>query len=188
MGFDVLYLPPIHPIGLTQRKGRNNTDDAVVRRHRQPVGDRWAATAATPRSTPSWAPSTTWSRSWPRPTDRGIELALDIAFQCTPGPPVGHRAPVLVRAPPRRHDPVRREPAQEVPGHLPARLRERGLAGPVGGARRRLPLLDRHGRHDVPRRQPAHQGVRLLGVGDPDDPRRDPGGHLPGRGVHPAHA
>ena len=47
-------------------------------------------------------------------------------------PPVGHRAPVVVRPPSRRHDPVRREPAEEVPGHLPARLRERRLAGSCG--------------------------------------------------------
>ena len=39
MGFDVLYLPPIHPIGTTFRKGRNNSGAATERR-RQPVGDR----------------------------------------------------------------------------------------------------------------------------------------------------
>ena len=101
-------------------------------------------------------------------------------------PPVGHRAPGVVRPPARRHDPVRREPAQEVPGHLPARLRERRLAGPVDGAGRRHPVLDRRRRHDLPRRQPAHQGVRLLGVDDRHDPQRAPRGDLPGRGVHPA--
>src|SRR5260370_42464207 len=29
MGFDVLYLPPIHPIGRAHRKGRNNTEEAT---------------------------------------------------------------------------------------------------------------------------------------------------------------
>ena len=29
MGFDVVYLPPIHPVGLTKRKGRNNTPNAA---------------------------------------------------------------------------------------------------------------------------------------------------------------
>ena len=42
MGFDVLYLPPIHPIGRSFRKGRNNTLDAPRRTIRQPVGDRIA--------------------------------------------------------------------------------------------------------------------------------------------------
>ena len=39
LGFDVLYLPPIHPIGLTFRKGKNNVVEARTRRCRQPLGD-----------------------------------------------------------------------------------------------------------------------------------------------------
>ena len=40
LGFDVVYLPPIHPIGETNRKGRNNAERAKPGRCRQPVGDR----------------------------------------------------------------------------------------------------------------------------------------------------
>ena len=40
LGFDVVYLPPIHPIGRTNRKGRNNAVRAKRGRRRQPVGDR----------------------------------------------------------------------------------------------------------------------------------------------------
>ena len=40
MGFDVLYLPPIHPIGRTQRKGKNNVVRSRRRRPGQSVGDR----------------------------------------------------------------------------------------------------------------------------------------------------
>ena len=40
MGFDVLYLPPIHPIGEVNRKGPNNTPDPGPGRHRLAVGDR----------------------------------------------------------------------------------------------------------------------------------------------------
>ena len=42
LGFDVIYLPPIHPIGTTNRKGRNNALAAAAGRSRQPVGDRRA--------------------------------------------------------------------------------------------------------------------------------------------------
>ena len=42
----------------------------------------------------------------------------------------------MVPAAPRRHHPVRREPAEEVPGHLPVRLRDAGLARALGGAGR----------------------------------------------------
>ena len=47
MGFDVLYLPPIHPIGRSFRKGKNNTLDAGPGRRRQPLGDRRPRRAAT---------------------------------------------------------------------------------------------------------------------------------------------
>ena len=40
MGFDVLYLPPIHPIGRSFRKGRNNALTRRPGRSGQPVGDR----------------------------------------------------------------------------------------------------------------------------------------------------
>jgi starch synthase (maltosyl-transferring) len=40
MGFDILYLPPIHPIGTTFRKGKNNRCRPEAGRRRQPVGDR----------------------------------------------------------------------------------------------------------------------------------------------------
>ena len=43
MGFDVLYLPPIHPIGRTQRKGKNN----VVRSGANDPGSPWAIGAET---------------------------------------------------------------------------------------------------------------------------------------------
>ena len=40
MGFDVLYLPPIHPIGYSFRKGKNNSLDGQRRRRREPLGHR----------------------------------------------------------------------------------------------------------------------------------------------------
>ena len=63
LGFDVIYLPPIHPIGRTHRKGRNNALDRRRRATRAAPGRSAAPRAATPRSTPSWARSRT-SRGW----------------------------------------------------------------------------------------------------------------------------
>ncbi len=88
MGFDVVYLPPVHPIGEVNRKGPNNTLDAGELGRRLALGDRFEATAATTRSTPSSArwptsspscagPTSSASRSRstsrcrPRPTTRG---------------------------------------------------------------------------------------------------------------------
>ena len=100
-------------------------------------------------------------------------------------PPLAARAPGVVQPPPRRHAEVRREPAQEVPGHLQRQLGQRGLARPLGRAARRRALLGRARRADLPRRQPAHEAGRVLGVAHRRAARRFPGHHLPRRGLHP---
>ena len=166
MGFDVLYLPPVHPIGLTQRKGRNNTTTPTA----DDVGSPWAIgaadgghTAVAPRRS---APSTTSPSLRRACRDRGHRAGAGHRVPVHARPPVGHRASRVVRPPARRDDPVRREPAEEVPGHLPARLRRRRLAGACGW---RWPTSSAfwidNGRDGVPRRQPAHQGVRRSGSG-----------------------
>ena len=67
MGFDVIYLPPIHPIGEVNRKGRNNTLDpgSTTPAHRGRSAPR---TAVTTRSTPTSAPSRTSTPSSRTPT------------------------------------------------------------------------------------------------------------------------
>ncbi len=71
MGFDVVYLPPIHPIGTVHRKGPNsaalpggNPRDPATSARRGPSG---RPRAATTRSTPRWATSTTSTPSSPAP-------------------------------------------------------------------------------------------------------------------------
>jgi starch synthase (maltosyl-transferring) len=79
MGFDVVYLPPIHPIGTVNRKGANNSTEAAP----DDVGSPWGiqdhlvvhpelGTVDDVRDLAGACRA------------RGIELALDIAFQCTP--------------------------------------------------------------------------------------------------------
>ena len=87
MGFDVVYLPPIHPIGEVNRKGPNNTLVAAQLGRRLAVGDRLGATAATTRSTPSSARWPTSTRSCARASELGMEVALDFALQCAPDHP-----------------------------------------------------------------------------------------------------
>ena len=86
MGFDVLYLPPIHPIGRTNRKGQNNTQ------HAKPgdVGSPWAIGSAQGGHTSIHPELGTLDdfRGLVRLADeQGIEIALDLAFQCTPDHP-----------------------------------------------------------------------------------------------------
>jgi starch synthase (maltosyl-transferring) len=86
MGFDVLYLPPIHPIGRINRKGRDN---AVVAGPDDP-GSPWAIGAAEGGHTavhPQLGTLADFDRLVERARAHGLELALDLAFQCAPDHP-----------------------------------------------------------------------------------------------------
>jgi starch synthase (maltosyl-transferring) len=86
MGFDVLYFPPIHPIGRIRRKGPNNTLDAAP----DDVGSPWAIGAAEGGHQAILGELGTladFHRLVKRADEHGIEIALDIAFQCSPDHP-----------------------------------------------------------------------------------------------------
>ena len=86
MGFDILYLPPIHPIGKTNRKGRNNSPRCT----RDDPGSPWAIGAAEGGHTavhPQLGTLADLKNLMKKAAEFGIELALDIAFQCSPDHP-----------------------------------------------------------------------------------------------------
>jgi starch synthase (maltosyl-transferring) len=86
MGFDVLYLPPIHPIGRTHRKGRNNAPTAGP----DDPGSPWAIGAAEGGHTavhPQLGTLEDFRRLVAKARALGIEVALDLAFQCSPDHP-----------------------------------------------------------------------------------------------------
>jgi starch synthase (maltosyl-transferring) len=86
MNFDVLYLPPIHPIGLTERKGRNNRAHATG----DDVGSPWAigAQAGGHKAVhPALGSLDDFRRLVAKAEELGIEIALDLAFQCSPDHP-----------------------------------------------------------------------------------------------------
>ena len=139
LGFDVVYLPPIHPIGRTAPQGPQQHAHREGRATRAARGRSAPRRAATTRSTPTSARSTTSTGSSPRARELGIEIALDFAIQCSPDHPWLTRAPRVVPAAARRHDQVRREPAQALPGHRQRRLGHDGLARALGRAARRRP-------------------------------------------------
>ena len=87
MGFDVVYLTPIHPIGTTARKGPNNTLERATTETRAAPTPSAHRTAGTTRSTPTSAPSRTSTPSSPGRASSGLEVALDIALQCSPDHP-----------------------------------------------------------------------------------------------------
>ncbi|MCI3151929.1 alpha-1,4-glucan--maltose-1-phosphate maltosyltransferase [Streptomyces sp. GB4-14] len=92
MGFDVVYLPPIHPIGTTFRKGPNNTLDAGP----DDVGVPWAI--GSPEGGhdavhPRLGTLEDFTRFVARARDLGMEVALDFALQCSPDHPWVHKHP-----------------------------------------------------------------------------------------------
>ena len=85
-GFDVLYLPPIHPIGRTFRKGKNN---ALVAGPDDP-GSPWAIggpEGGHKAIHPQLGTLDDFRRLVGKAQELGLEIALDIAFQCTPDHP-----------------------------------------------------------------------------------------------------
>jgi len=86
MGFDVVYLPPIHPIGVTHRKGKNNSPTAEP----GDVGSPWAIGAAAGGHTaihPDLGTFDDFDHLVQRARALGMEIALDLAFQCSPDHP-----------------------------------------------------------------------------------------------------
>ena len=86
MGFDVLYFPPIHPIGRVNRKGTNN----ALRAKPDDVGSPWAIGAAEGGHKdilPQLGTFDDFDRLLNVARALGIEIAMDIAFQCAPDHP-----------------------------------------------------------------------------------------------------
>jgi starch synthase (maltosyl-transferring) len=86
MGFDVLYLPPIHPIGRTNRKGANNG----VKASPGELGSPWAIGAEEGGHKaihPELGTLDDFRHLVRAAEEKGMGLALDIAFQCSPDHP-----------------------------------------------------------------------------------------------------
>jgi starch synthase (maltosyl-transferring) len=86
MGFDVIYFPPIHPIGLTNRKGRNNSTTALPQDPGVPYaigGDAGGHKDVDPAL--GTIEDFDWLQNEVR--RRGMEIALDFAINCSPDHP-----------------------------------------------------------------------------------------------------
>ncbi|MEQ8767289.1 MAG: DUF3416 domain-containing protein [Planctomycetota bacterium] len=96
MGFDVLYLPPIHPIGETHRKGKNNTTVAKP----GDVGSPWAIggkAGGHKAIHPELGTLEDFRHLVDAAHELGIDIAMDIAFQCSPDHPYVREHPEWFR-------------------------------------------------------------------------------------------
>ena len=86
MGFEVLYFPPIHPIGRIHRKGKNNTTQPSP----DDPGSPWAIGAKEGGHMaihPALGTIEELKQLQTKARELGIEIALDLAFQCSPDHP-----------------------------------------------------------------------------------------------------
>ncbi len=96
LGFDVVYLPPIHPIGRSFRKGRNNSLTAGP----DDPGSPWAIGSTEGGHTaiePGLGTIEDFSAFRAEAERLGLEVALDIAWQCSPDHPWVHEHPEWFR-------------------------------------------------------------------------------------------
>ncbi len=96
MGFDVLYLPPIHPIGRAFRKGRNNSAATEP----GDVGSPWAIggpEGGHDAIHPELGTFSDFDRLIENASEHGIEIAMDLAFQCSPDHPYVREHPEWFR-------------------------------------------------------------------------------------------
>jgi starch synthase (maltosyl-transferring) len=96
MGFDILYLPPIHPIGKTKRKGPNNAENAAP----GDVGSPWAVggeEGGHKSVHPELGTLDDFDALLRAAKEHGLELAMDIAFQCSPDHPYVREHPEWFR-------------------------------------------------------------------------------------------
>jgi starch synthase (maltosyl-transferring) len=86
LGFDVLYLPPIHPIGITHRKGKNNSTNFES----GDPGSPWAIGSAEGGHKavhPELGTIKDFRKLIKRAKECNVEIAIDLAFQCSPDHP-----------------------------------------------------------------------------------------------------
>lgn len=116
MGFDVFYLPPIHPIGGTKRKGKNNSVEA------QPgePGSSWAIgnkNGGHKSLHPKLGSMEDFQELIAKAAEQEIEIAMDMAFQCSPDHPYVKEHPQWFRHrpdgsvphaenPPKKHEDI----------------------------------------------------------------------------------
>jgi starch synthase (maltosyl-transferring) len=96
MGFDILYFPPIHPIGRTNRKGKNN----VLEVNPDDIGSPWAIGSKEGGHKaihPQLGTMEEFERVILKAREMGLEIAMDLAFQCSPDHPYVKKHPEWFR-------------------------------------------------------------------------------------------
>ncbi len=142
MGFDVLYLPPVHPIGQTNRKGKNNSTLSTP----EDPGSPWAIGSSLGGHKaihPDLGSFDDFQRFIGKAGEYGLEVAMDLAFQCSPDHPYVKEHPEWFRWRPDGTVQFAENPPKKYEDILPLNFENRPVAAALGGAQERGALLDR---------------------------------------------
>ncbi|CAM5270383.1 Alpha-1,4-glucan:maltose-1-phosphate maltosyltransferase OS=Streptomyces antimycoticus OX=68175 GN=glgE1 PE=3 SV=1 [Streptomyces antimycoticus] len=162
-GFDVVYLPPIHPIGTAFRKGPNNTLSAGP----FDVGSPWAIGSADGGHDaihPDLGTLEDFDHFVAPLRELRMEVALDFALQCSPDHPWVTEHPEWFHQRADGTVAYAENPPKKYQDIFPVAF-DRDFHGLVAGDRARAALLDGARGADLPGGQSAHQTGRLLGEG-----------------------
>ena len=167
LGFDVLYFPPIHPIGRTNRKGRNNTPDGRARTI-PAAPTRSARTegghdALHPRARHASTISTGWSR---RRASTGWRSRSTSPSSARPTIPGSRSIPEWFDWRPDGTIKYAENPPKKYEDIVNVHFYRDAIPGLWYALRDMVLFWVGHGREDLPRRQPAHQAVPVLGMDD----------------------
>jgi starch synthase (maltosyl-transferring) len=185
MGFDVLYLPPVHPIGRTHRKGRNNTPSAGP----DDPGSPWAigSEAGGHKSVhPRLGTLEDFRNFVSRASEQGIEVALDIAFQCAPDHPYVQAHPEWFRQRPDGSVQYAENPPKKYQDIYPIDFETENWRALWEELKRVLFFLARPGHTNLQSGQSPHQVLQLLGMGDRGGEKGPSRRHISFRGLYPA--
>jgi starch synthase (maltosyl-transferring) len=162
MGFNIVYLPPVSPIGKTFRKGRNNALEAAP----DDPGSPWAIGSLEgghKAVNPQLGTLDDFRAFVARSNELGMEVALDIAFQCS-RTTLRARASAVVStgAPTARYSTPKIRP-RSIKTSSPSTSRPR-TGRTSGGTAERIRILACTGGEDLPCGQPPHQEHGLLAL------------------------
>ena len=163
----MLYLPPIHPIGTTNRQGRRRGPDGRPGGPGHALGHRRSRRGPHRRPSPSSGRSTTSDHLVTAAAASGIDVALDLAFQCSPDHPWVREHPEWFRHRPDGSIRYAENPPKRYEDIFPLDFetedwRALWARAARGGASSGSPTASRVFRVDNPHTKP----LRLLGVAD----------------------
>ena len=184
MGFDVVYLPPIHPIGTSFRKGPNNT----LQPGPADPGSPWAigdVEGGHDAIHPDLGDFDAFDRFVAKARSLGLEVAMDFALQASPDHPWVTEHPEWFSKRADGSIAYAENPPKKYQDIYPINF-DNDRDGIYAECLRILKLWICHGVTDLPGRQPPHQARQLLGLALRRGPQDRPGRAVPGRGVHQA--